>query len=450
GELDAVYETPDVPYAIYTVNQDGRRLGYAFGTNQRGTFSNIQVVAVTNAEGALQVVYVQKLRSPDHALLKGEDFTAALAAVPLADYPGLVDCYARGKCQAVPVKDPTSGRQASDFRAILRALAKLHHVRELLLRPGAVPTYRDDRAMAEYAAAFWVPEQGFRPLDHPEKVSVDRAAEHILDPGALVAALLGGDRTTLYPISLLTAHPVMQDTFDDQEVTIAWSSPSHTLSVLTSDQEPPLRFSNTANLLFGHQTLLERRSRSEWSPVLGRVVQGAAPSGAVRHVPGAVVLPWQIARALFPGARVAIPSDTFSKHKPFYAAHRDRFDLPLARRRVLVLSDAGERVVIDKETLVSEPFLSTRVGETPVLVVSDAGMRGVYAARIDGRPLHFELYMRDTETGAGLLRDTETGSIWEGITGRAVAGPLAGARLRPVVFQEMPEGTAAALFPGAT
>jgi len=449
GALDPVYETADVPYAIYTVNRDGERLGYAFGANQRGTYSNIQVIAVTNAEGQLQAVYLQKLRSPDHALLQGANFTDALADQPLSSYAGLVDCFSRGRCAEAPVADPTEGRQDADYRAILRALAKLHHVQDLLLRPGAVPTYPDARAMAEYTATAWVPEQGFRPLDHPERVSVDRAEAHMLDPEALVAALPGHDRTVLYPISLLTAHPAMVDTMDGREVTVACSSPSHTLSVLESTGETPLRFSNTTNLLFGHQTLLERRARTEWSPVLARKLRDGDAPGALHRVPGAIVMPWQLARALFPAAEVAVPEDSFSKHKAFYAAHRDRFDTPMHRRRGVALFAGDAIAFIRGADLAAEPFLTTRVGPTRALVVSDAGGRAAYAANLAGRDLHFELHLRDTETGAGLLRDIETGSTWEALTGRAIAGPLAGARLPPVLFQEMPEATAAALFPGA-
>ena len=48
--LDPVYETSDVPYTLYAVRANGKSLGYVFGANQRGTYSNIQVIAVTEAD----------------------------------------------------------------------------------------------------------------------------------------------------------------------------------------------------------------------------------------------------------------------------------------------------------------------------------------------------------------------------------------------------------------
>jgi hypothetical protein len=447
GELDSLYETADVPYALYTVRRDGELLGYAFGANQRGTYSNIQVVAVTNPRGVLSHVYVQKLRSPDFEAFTNDSFTRQLADVPFARYGTLTDCYLEGRCDTAPVADPSGGRHADDYRVILRAMAKLYHLSALLLRPGQVPEYAGDRAMAEYLDLLWLPERGFGPLDAPKRVAVAEATPYILDPEALVAALPGDDRVTLYPISLLTAHPVLQDLFNGRTVTIAWSSASHTLSVLESVGEPALRFSHTMNLLFGHQTMLERTTRAEWSPVLGRVVQGPASEGRLRAVPGAIVLPWRLAERLYPAAEVATPSNPSSRHKDFYAAHRERFDRPMERTRALVIPRDEGPALIRPDTLLAQPFYQTQIGATSLLVVSDSGGRAVYDRSLRGDLLNFELYQRDVETGAGLLTDQETGSVWEALTGRAIAGPLQGAALTPLVFHELPEASAAALFP---
>ena len=46
---------------------------------------------------------------------------------------------------------------------------------------------------------------------------------------------------------------------------------------------------------------------------------------------------------------------------------------------------------------------------------------------MDGRVLHYE--WAGLDNGLSLLRDFETGSIWNHITGEAVFGPLDGVRL---------------------
>jgi hypothetical protein len=55
----------------------------------------------------------------------------------------------------------------------------------------------------------------------------------------------------------------------------------------------------------------------------------------------------------------------------------------------------------------------------------DIGAAGVFEPAVEGRALTFR-------HEGGRLLDHETGSAWD-VLGRAVAGPLAGQRLRPIV-----------------
>ena len=112
----------------------------------------------------------------------------------------------------------------------------------------------------------------------------------------------------------------------------------------------------------------------------------------------------------------------------------------------MVLQLEGSAYPIRKETLAALPFYQARVGSSDVLVVSEWGGRAAYSARLEGKTLRFELHGRDLETGVGLLRDLDTGSLWEGLSGRAISGPRQGASLTPLVFHEMPEASARAFF----
>jgi hypothetical protein len=283
-------------------------------------------------------------------------------------------------------------------------------------------------------------------LDRPTKVSVGKAAEHVADAQALVVAFPGKQDVFIYPLSLLTLHPVIQDTLYGEEATISWSSPSHTLSVLRSKGEPLLQFSNTTHTLYGHQTMLERKSRSEWSPILGQPLVGDA-SGSLTHVPGAIVLPWGQAQLIFPQAQVAIPDDPYSKHKEIYQAHRDRFDRPGQGERILLVSNGPQQLVVPTTTRENIQIETHALGRDHVLVVQDRGAQAAYSTQVDGKHLTFSVFGRDLIRGFTLLRDAETGSIWQGVTGLAVRGPSMGARLQPVVLQEMPAHTHKALFP---
>ena len=150
--LDPVWETIDVPYALYSVNGPSGLLGYVFGVNQRGRYSNIQVIAAVDSSLQPIEIRLQKIRSPVYRRFQKEDFLRSLAARPLRDYLGFSDCY-RSKnpdCDNLPIDDPTDGEGTVDFRAILRGLAKLHLISELLLKPGEHPDPPNREARAEW------------------------------------------------------------------------------------------------------------------------------------------------------------------------------------------------------------------------------------------------------------------------------------------------------------
>jgi len=59
----------------------------------------------------------------------------------------------------------------------------------------------------------------------------------------------------------------------------------------------------------------------------------------------------------------------------------------------------------------------------------------VWDARIDGLTLHFHLNGINNQNF--IMRDEETGSWWQQVTGEAIFGPLKGRRLKPVPMDEL-------------
>ena len=59
----------------------------------------------------------------------------------------------------------------------------------------------------------------------------------------------------------------------------------------------------------------------------------------------------------------------------------------------------------------------------------------MWAATIDGRKLSFHLAGINNQNF--IMRDEETGSWWQQVTGEAIQGPLKGQRLRPVFHDEL-------------
>lgn len=76
-----------------------------------------------------------------------------------------------------------------------------------------------------------------------------------------------------------------------------------------------------------------------------------------------------------------------------------------------------------------DPLLNDTIGSTPVVVVTkaDGGTR-VFGRSADGLELHFVA----GDGGPGRATDREAGSNWNLMTGKAIAGPLAGRHLEAI------------------
>jgi hypothetical protein len=59
----------------------------------------------------------------------------------------------------------------------------------------------------------------------------------------------------------------------------------------------------------------------------------------------------------------------------------------------------------------------------------------VWETTVDGRVLHFHLAGINNQNF--IMKDEETGSWWQQVTGEAIFGPLKGKRLRPVLMDEL-------------
>jgi hypothetical protein len=128
------------------------------------------------------------------------------------------------------------------------------------------------------------------------------------------------------------------------------------------------------------------------------------------------------------------------------------------KERVVAIFAEHETVVVPFGRLVREPVVRVEAGGRPVVVLykrgvlspldapsiegsRDVGTAAAFDARVGGRPLTFE------RRGVGFA-DRETGSRWD-IAGRAVAGKLAGERLKPVRHDQQFWFALAAFIPDA-
>ena len=175
----------------------------------------------------------------------------------------------------------------------------------------------------------------------------------------------------------------------------------------------------------GVLVLYDRETHSRWSQVAGRAVAGPLSGRRLRRLPS-LVTTWARWRTLHPDTSVYVDEEP--------PAHRPRFNEETVSQVAL-----GEEGPVRNEDWVlglegrtgSKAFLVRRLVEARVVneafedrpivafVTEDLTTVAVWERLVDGRVLTF--------TAEGdRLRDAETASAWDALSGKAVAGPMAG------------------------
>jgi hypothetical protein len=122
-KFHGIYETIDVPYTIYEIFANKKKVGYIHGVNQKGQFGGIQVFLSLDLEGRIKAFYIQKMTSKYAGKLRDVNFGKQFLSLTLKDFEpyDVVSGKVSGKVDAI--KNPAPEAEA-DFRAALRATKK--------------------------------------------------------------------------------------------------------------------------------------------------------------------------------------------------------------------------------------------------------------------------------------------------------------------------------------
>ena len=122
-KFHGIYETIDVPYTIYEIFANKKKIGYIHGVNQKGQFGGIQVFLVLDLQGTIRGFYIQKMTSQYAGKLRDAKFGKQFIGLTIKDF-GLYDVVSgksSGKVEAI--RNPAPEAEA-DFKAALRAAKK--------------------------------------------------------------------------------------------------------------------------------------------------------------------------------------------------------------------------------------------------------------------------------------------------------------------------------------
>jgi hypothetical protein len=299
------------------------------------------------------------------------------------------------------------------------------------------------------------PKDGIPSIDEPVFVAT-KAADAWLEDREPVIRFRRAEDVRAYPLQILMWHEIVNDTVGGVPVAITFCPLCYTaIAFERRAGGRVLDFGTTGNLRRSNLVMYDRQTETWWQQATGEAIVGSLTGRQLEFLPAAIVS-WKEFKLKHPKGRV-LSRKTGHKRAygrnpyPGYEEIFRRFDrstgpvrmdsLP-PRTRIVAVERKSESKAYPLETLRSRPVVNDGVGGDAVVLFwtpgtasamdtrsvaggRDVGTVEVFSRNLDGSELSFS-------HESGRIQDDQTRSTWNR-TGQAVAGPLAGRRLEPVI-----------------
>jgi hypothetical protein len=195
-------------------------------------------------------------------------------------------------------------------------------------------------------------------------------------------------------------------------------------------------FGVSGKLIMNVLVMYDRETRSLWSQLLGQAVEGPLEGTKLEFV-SSWMTTWSEWKTQHPDT-LAIKKGFVGAYDPYasyYASgsagviNEDIQDDRLSTKEFVIgVEYEDQAIAYPFSALNQEPIILDRIGDMDILVVfnADTGTGVVFNRLFDGKV--FTFIQEDGLT----LKDEQTGTIWDGITGKAINGPLEGSELSRV------------------
>ena len=197
-------------------------------------------------------------------------------------------------------------------------------------------------------------------------------------------------------------------------------------------------FGVSGKLLRNTLVMYDHQTGSEWAQVLGQALTGPMTGAKLAHLP-AGRMTWKEWRKRYPNTlALENPADVHGEYSPPRIGGGGTLREAIVDRRLnshqrvigVLVGDAP--VAYPSFELEASPVLNDVVDETHLLITfnPNTGSAAVFDRALEGRVLTFA----PDGHQAHAIKDKETGTDWDSLTGRAIAGPLKGKTLTRVPF----------------
>jgi len=295
---------------------------------------------------------------------------------------------------------------------------------------------------------------GIPSIDAPEFVSPEAAREWLADNEPVMVIDLGGEARA-YPLQILMFHEIVNDIVGGIPVAVTFC-PLCNSAIVFDARLGEFEFEFGTSGLLRHSDLImyDRSTETLWQQLTGEAIVGRLAGARLRFLPSSLVS-FGTFRDSFPDGKVL--SRATGRSAPYgsnpYVGYDSEDNSPFlfagiaderlpAMARVVSTSQDGIDMAYPLELVSRAGAINDTIGDRPIVVLhqfgtssamgareialgADIGATGLFDPVVDGQKLTF------SRVGDSIV-DDQTSSTWN-ILGRAVAGPLAGESLRPLL-----------------
>jgi hypothetical protein len=119
----ALYAPIDVPYTLYEIYRDSKKVGYIHGVNQKGQYGSIQVFIAQDLTGRIKTFYIQKITGKSAGKFRDAKFAKKFAGLSLKDFDSYDPVSGKGSGKIAEIVNPAPEME-TDFYGVLRGLKK--------------------------------------------------------------------------------------------------------------------------------------------------------------------------------------------------------------------------------------------------------------------------------------------------------------------------------------
>jgi hypothetical protein len=318
------------------------------------------------------------------------------------------------------------------------------------------------------------PKDGIPSIDRPRFVSVEEADRFLAGREPVAVVEVGGEARA-YPLQILTWHEIVNDEIAGEPIAVTYCPLCNSTVAFRREVEgEPVEFGTTGMLRNSDLVMYDRETESWWQQITAEAVVGELTGARLEVVPSQI-LTWEAFQSLHPDGEVLSRDtgfdrdygsnpyagyDTEPDSQPFLFEGEPDRSLPPKERVAAIRTGSGSAVVYPFSRLADEAPVNDQVDGEPVVIFFDPEVtsaldgalisagREVGAAAVFGRVAEGRAIEFGPGPEPGTFRDTQTGSTWD-MRGRAIAGPLAGDRLRQVPHDDQFWFAVAAFYPRA-